>query len=295
MVLLAREKNILKALILLLLAAFVLANLVFNLQGMLLGPDYLPEVVESPPVGYPGVLPPFEHLSGLLLASIVVLLALTIVSLIFLRKKGEGKEVLLELLGAVLALVFIIVFFILWRIFAGISLFTEQGIVTDGSGGFTESTVSLSPAPAAAIGIGVIGAAFLLILLGFSLSRRLGRVEEPDLSTGVRRKAISHIEETLYRLRLGEEVRSAILKCYAGMTQLFRKRGLRFGDYVTARELEQLARKRMALSSGSAIRLRELFEEARYSSHILSDEYKDAAIQCLNKVMAELEVPLPTS
>ena len=53
---------------------------------------------------------------------------------------------------------------------------------------------------------------------------------------------------------------------------------------------------KLALSSPSAHGLRELFEEARYSEHPMSDAHAESARQCLSEVLEQLKrslVPSP--
>ncbi|MFQ5871384.1 MAG: DUF4129 domain-containing protein [Candidatus Geothermarchaeales archaeon] len=290
MALLGGERSKPIAFVLLLVAVFAMANLAFNLENMVLGPELLPEIGE--PSGYDGdeaiFQPPVQIIRTFFQYLLVVLLAALIIALAYLYQKGKSRELLIEMAGFILALIFILTFFVLWMLLSDFPLYTPGGVAPDPSGLPGDSTPPL-PGSAVPTGLGIIGIAFLLILLAFVISSRLVRREEMGAPLDVRKRAIDRLEETIYRLYLGEEIRSAILRCYADMTRLFERWGLRYGAYVTARELEMLAVKRLGLSSRSAVRLRELFEEARYSSHQLSDEYKETAVQCLKSVKTELE------
>jgi hypothetical protein len=43
-----------------------------------------------------------------------------------------------------------------------------------------------------------------------------------------------------------------------------------------------------ALGPGSATQLVDLFDEARFSSHVMTEAHRDAAVQVLQRVLAEL-------
>lgn len=291
MTLLTRERSRLFAFVLLLVAAFVVANLMFNLQHLVLGPETVPELGEGLGFGELGTLGlSWDTLRTFFLSLLIVLLSLLVIAILYLKRKGEkGFFPVYELIGALVALIILLLLMIALKNIGGFGL----SVTDDRETGFPaypgDSNLPLPRSSAAPLGLGILGVAFFIVLLGLLMSRWLGRKPEDEPTDDARQRAVDSIMDTIYRLELGENLRTTILGCYADMTKLFKQRGLRYGDYVTARELERLAVDRLGLTSLSAVRLRELFEEARYSSHMLLDEYRDMALQCLNSVRDELE------
>ncbi|GFG53194.1 hypothetical protein CQY20_11720 [Mycolicibacterium agri] len=88
---------------------------------------------------------------------------------------------------------------------------------------------------------------------------------------------------------LSREPREAIIACYAAM-----ERELANSPDVVPRESdtpsEVLARavEHHALRADSATQLVELFEEARFSAHVMTEAHRESAVQILRLVLAEL-------
>ncbi|MGV0605917.1 DUF4129 domain-containing protein [Mycolicibacterium sp. XJ1904] len=88
---------------------------------------------------------------------------------------------------------------------------------------------------------------------------------------------------------LSREPREAIIACYAAMErELTRVPGAAPQAYDTPTEVLARAVASGALRSDSATELVELFEEARFSPHVMSEQHRDAAVQVLNRVLNEL-------
>jgi spore germination protein GerM len=88
---------------------------------------------------------------------------------------------------------------------------------------------------------------------------------------------------------LSREPREAIIACYAAM-----ERELENSPEVIPRESdtpsEVLARavEHHALGADTATGLVDLFEEARFSSHVMTEEHRETAVRVLTLVLAEL-------
>ncbi|OBI74329.1 DUF4129 domain-containing protein [Mycobacterium sp. E740] len=88
---------------------------------------------------------------------------------------------------------------------------------------------------------------------------------------------------------LSREPREAIIACYAAMErELTRVPGAAPQAYDTPTEVLARAVASGALRSDSATELVDLFEEARFSPHVMNESHRDAAVQVLNRVLAEL-------
>ncbi len=83
--------------------------------------------------------------------------------------------------------------------------------------------------------------------------------------------------------------REAIIACYAAMErELTRVPGAVPQDCDTPSEVLARAVDNRALRADSATELVELFEEARFSPHVMTEEHRDAAVRVLERVLAEL-------
>ncbi|OBG98960.1 hypothetical protein A5698_10910 [Mycobacterium sp. E136] len=88
---------------------------------------------------------------------------------------------------------------------------------------------------------------------------------------------------------LSREPREAIIACYAAMErELTRVPGAVPQACDTPTEVLARAVASGALRADSATGLVELFEEARFSPHVMSEKHRDAAVQVLNRVLTEL-------
>ncbi len=83
--------------------------------------------------------------------------------------------------------------------------------------------------------------------------------------------------------------RAAIIACYAAMEhELTRVPGAAPQDFDTPTEVLARAVGRGALRAERATRLVELFEEARFSPHVMTEAHRDVAVQVLRDVLDEL-------
>jgi hypothetical protein len=88
---------------------------------------------------------------------------------------------------------------------------------------------------------------------------------------------------------LRREPREAIIACYAAMErELTRVPGAVPQDFDTPTEVLARAVDRHALHADSATQLVELFEEARFSPHVMNEGHRDVAVGVLRLVLAEL-------
>jgi nitrate reductase beta subunit len=97
-------------------------------------------------------------------------------------------------------------------------------------------------------------------------------------------------------LAAGDEVREAIFNCYEGLCKILMSRGFLRRDFETVREFEMAIRSALPISEQALLSLDRIFEEARYSSHVLGNQHRESAQMALNSVLQEIdqleEVPL---
>jgi hypothetical protein len=88
---------------------------------------------------------------------------------------------------------------------------------------------------------------------------------------------------------LTREPREAIIACYAAMErELTRVPDAMPQEFDTPSEVLARAVAHRALKADSATELVDLFEEARFSVHVMTEAHRDAAVRVLRRVLAEL-------
>ncbi|WP_142308636.1 DUF4129 domain-containing protein, partial [Mycobacterium interjectum] len=92
---------------------------------------------------------------------------------------------------------------------------------------------------------------------------------------------------------LSREPRQAIIACYAAMErELANVPGAAPQDFDTPTEVLVRAVEHHALRADNAERLVNLFEEARFSPHVMNEEHREMAVNVLRLVLAELRSPV---
>ena len=90
-------------------------------------------------------------------------------------------------------------------------------------------------------------------------------------------------------LAAGDEVRSSIFICYQNLCEVLMQRGFLRRGFETVREFELAIRTALPeIREESLIALDRIFEEARYSSHILGENHRSNATLALTSVIDEI-------
>ena len=121
----------------------------------------------------------------------------------------------------------------------------------------------------------------------------------PDIHDGAP-VAQAHSRERSYRAvhlaeigDLNREPREAIIACYAAMeSELANVPGAAPQDFDTPTEVLGRAVEHHALHVDNAVQLVNLFEEARFSPHVMNEGHREVAVQVLRLVLAELRTPV---
>jgi hypothetical protein len=92
---------------------------------------------------------------------------------------------------------------------------------------------------------------------------------------------------------LNREPREAIIACYAAMErELANVPGAAPQDFDTPTEVLVRAVEHHALHADNAVELVNLFEEARFSPHVMNEKHREVAVQVLRLVLTELRSPV---
>jgi hypothetical protein len=280
--------------VLLVLAVVMVAGLAFNVANLDVGRESMPAAPAADRTsGSYWVLVPDSVAIYLLFALLLVLFAGTIILLLQrrVRPKAQGRRASWwDVVTRVIGLVILVGVLLLWPR----ALQAAKGPLDDasaaGSGGSAAQMVPIAtgwPIDLALVGLLLVAILSIFVLLR---SRRRGGSEaDDDTSGGPRASAALAVDETIQVLEAGRDVRSAILACFQRFCVLLGSRGITEQEALTPRELEALAVHRLRVSSRDSRALTDVFEEARYSTHLLGEPDRQRALESLREIRAALE------
>ena len=84
-------------------------------------------------------------------------------------------------------------------------------------------------------------------------------------------------------------MREAIYMCYENLCQVLMKHGFLRRDFETVREFEMGIRKALPIKETSLMNLDQVFEEARYSAHEMTEQHKNFAQESLRGVLHDID------
>jgi len=145
--------------------------------------------------------------------------------------------------------------------------------------------------------LGFLVVSSVIVARGIMVSWEVTRAEAISEMPLPNTEGIVAVEDAMRILKTRPELdaRTRIINCYERMVQAAQRLGATVTSDQTARELETSIRKMLAIN-GSAIReLTDLFEEARYSLHPISENDAELAQQCLLSIAEEMHIPLSVS
>ncbi len=231
-----------------------------------------PPTEVAPPGGGNFYMGPY--LTWLTIGVLYTLIIVAIVGALLLRKK-LGKSILEDIIGNFIALIIL-----LGGVFALLFLANKISIST--------SSKPVQPAGGFPIGVVIFYASFILLIgiLFYAVLRNLKRKEKGEK---VEEKEIKkYVEQAIYTVQLGDDVRSAILRAYKEMENMIHAIRASEKKHYTPREFEDFVLKNFEISEDPVKRLVSLFETARYSKHEMREEDRKNAISALEAIRHEL-------
>ena len=288
--------------LLLFLAVLLVAGLAFNLANLDTGGEAIPAVPSggSTPTSSRGLL------SSVLMTYLLQVVVIGFLSIGFVlilyhqwKQKYQRKRKFVarrrarsvwDMLGALLGLALMTFLLVLWPRVAD----TAQGDApANGDNGTASTGMEGLPSiaglpPGLFLALSLLGAILVLVffLRRGTIVRRTPEVQAPP--EGEREAAAEAVQATIEELRLGEDVRTAILACYERFCALLGARGVSDQAPLTPRELERFAVEQLQVPEDGAEALTGLFEEARYSVHALGDADRVRALDSLERIRASL-------
>ena len=163
-------------------------------------------------------------------------------------------------------------------------------------GGFLPALTNLVQAPW--FGLAFLG---LLVVSGIVLieSYRVSLKETHDLRIkdlqSNQEQGLQAVQEAIKLVQDDTtDPRARIIASYQLLVTTVSRLGAHVSSDLTARELERAVRSTFALKGASITELTQLFEEARYSLHDITDNDVANAHECLESVAEELKIQLET-
>lgn len=282
---------------LLLFAAILLvAGLAFNLAYLDTGGEQLPATPGSAPA---------SPTSGILDSPVAqwVVLGLLVTGgvvgvILYFQRRRKGIPVKrihrqaswMDVVAMAIAFGVMGVLLLLWpRIAESVSRSHTQGTANPNASANVTVFPTVSGIPLGVFLAAAVLVSLIAIAIFFHVGSNLIRPPPENLRRTPRRVAARAVQAAIDELRLGGDVREAILACYARFCALLGARGLTAQEALTPREIETLAVQRLAVSGESSDALTSLFEEARYSEHALGDADRDRAVRSLERIRRDLE------
>jgi hypothetical protein len=159
---------------------------------------------------------------------------------------------------------------------------TASGITT------TTALTTASSSPSSSVSTGtwevvaiIAGAAALLVGIVFLL----GRLRRPRFASAVHAGRLSDLLND-------PDARHAVIRAYAAMERLFARRGRARRADETPFEYVEHSLEQAGAPRDAAIDLTELFEQARFSDHVINTTFRTSAIRALEAVRSGTEVPV---
>ncbi len=147
-----------------------------------------------------------------------------------------------------------------------------------------ESTHPISSASGHSIGI-LIFLVSTVVIIFFLIRHKNLSLQSSDTEEDISSTADSAITE----LHEGEDVRDVIIRNYQKMLIILEREGVQQEISFTPRELEKMAVERLSLRKKTIDEMTKLFEEAKYSDHLLGKEERTRALDNFKQIKNEIE------
>ncbi len=237
-------------------------------------PAYIPSHTNIPQPNYPHPRSEGLNISAIFAGFVYAWIVIAIIGVIMYRKH-VGKDVLKEvIIGLVAFFITFILFLIL--LFLGNRLRWSN---TGSSGLYEPSYWSVVYFYAALT--------FFIFLIVYVIMKSVKFEKEPEK----RRKITAnkeYVEMAIYHLKLGGDVRSAILRAYREMENLIKKKGVEDRNYYTPREFKDAVISELNISEEPVEKLTLLFERARYSTADMTENDRKNALKYLERIRDEI-------
>lgn len=143
-------------------------------------------------------------------------------------------------------------------------------------------------------GPGILLLAMISILaVGFFTYQRFRQIHpfssQKTDTQDLERDIKSSVDRAITELHQGKDAKSTILRCYQQMCLTLEKEGVKNEKFMTPREFEMLAIKKLSVPNNQISSIRKIFELAKYSSHQLGEREKENVLENLKALKEVLK------
>lgn len=132
----------------------------------------------------------------------------------------------------------------------------------------------------------------IIIVVAYVIIREIWQQKHKPRDSMTRGEVKAIIDEAVDSLESGDDPRSVVYRSYLKMCDLLEKKGLTDISYMTPGEFAAVAVKEFHLPRDQVVELTRLFEEARYSNHVVGEGMKERSIRCLGAVSESLKTDM---
>ena len=231
-------------------------------------PNHHPEV-EAPP----GSQVAYGNYSWVFISLFYGIIVAGIIGAILMRRKLKDR-ILEDVISNLIALVIIV------GIFMGVIFLSNKVSINTGGG-------NAKPVGGFPVSLVIFYAAFIFMIgvLFYAILRNI-KVEKKEIVE--RKDAKKYVEQAIYSVKLGEDVRSSILKAYLELERMIRDIRASEKRHYTPREFERFIIENFKVSREPVEKLVGLFEAARYSTHVMTEGQRNEAIKALEVIKNEI-------
>jgi hypothetical protein len=142
--------------------------------------------------------------------------------------------------------------------------------------------------------LGILVVASVIAVRGLIISWQETKAEIGIQVQAARAEATASVEDAFRILKAqpGADPRMRIINCYQRMVQSAQRLGAGITSDQTARELEKAISMTLLIKGSSLRELTDLFEEARYSLHPITETEAEQAQECLLRIAEEMNITL---
>jgi hypothetical protein len=243
----------------------------------------------------PFILPAILTFSFLVVLAYGKVIVAMLAALLLKRPKRDERKMgfLATLLGYLIVAIALILLVRTGGIQRFLTLFDQTATLIQSSGAQTLLTnQGIQSAPSALTtllsyytALIFAGIILLYVIFFFAALRLAFRQNHPPFSgEQTKREALQVVQQAVKSLTNKAEYEETILRCYRQMCDVLRGRGFVIAPAETAREFASTVSQKLSLGSDAVEGLTFLFEEARYSAHIITDDKRRLAVNELSSI-----------
>ncbi len=275
------------AVILLILASWAVGNLLYTLPHIYGGgEDEYPEFNQGSAgtgevEGADAKL--IKYIYYFFIGALIVLSILAVAVAVIEKDKTMVVKLIATAIGTGLAMLIFVLIFSPGQMKIGDAIEPPSG-----DGGTGGSPIPLIGGSIGGVILLLVGVGLLGVIVYYRVNSYLYDKMELGEEEDIRDEISSTVEKTVDELYKGKDVRSTVIRCYQSMCRVLEDTGVEQDDFMTPREFEVTAVRRLDVSKGTLETLTSMFEEARYSRHELGDTHRKKAMTSLNALRDEL-------